>query len=279
MVEGWQLANAFFFAGNVWAVRSLPRLDGRNSSALPLNFLTPAPYAFAIWGVIYMMELLFVTWQLLQGCGVRGVRCSPTPRQQLLKRLSPFWCGANACQIAWCFAFRPSLDTPSLLWISAVCLSGIASFLGSAHRALSDAKREKGLSVEEMIFMYVPLTLHFGWTTAASLVNWNGYVSRCSLNLEWPSRVKVDALLISLALAGLLGARITLSRQSALYGLTVSWAVLAVASHSSTSLELREEFPGGEAALQWVAQVEYALGFSLIAIALFSGCQRLKRRT
>lgn len=30
----------------------------------------------------------------------------------------------KACQIAWCFAFRPSLDTPSLLWISAVCLSG-----------------------------------------------------------------------------------------------------------------------------------------------------------
>ena len=38
-----------------------------------------------------------------------------------------YWCPAEACQIAWCFAFRPSLDTPQLLWISAVCLTGMAS--------------------------------------------------------------------------------------------------------------------------------------------------------
>lgn len=32
------------------------------------------------------------------------------------------------------------------------------------------------LSLAELIFAYVPLTLHFGWTTAAMLVNWTGWL-------------------------------------------------------------------------------------------------------
>lgn len=276
VVRGWQLANACFFAGNVWAVRSIARLDGRNSSALPTNFLTPAPYAFAIWGVIYMMEYLFVCWQLLQGCSLRGQPLPPqrSERLRLLKRISPGWCGANACQIAWCFAFRPSLDTPQLLWISAVCLTGIAGFLSLAHGLLCE---ESGLSFEELILMYVPLMLHFGWTTAAALVNWNGYVSRCSLDLEWSGWVKVNALWLSVVLAGSLGTLLSLRRKSGLYALTVAWAVLAVASHTSMSEDLREEFPGGEEALQRVAQVEYFLGLGLILVALSVFRRHLKR--
>ena len=65
----------------------------------------------------WSQELLFVTWQLLQGCGVRGVRCSPTPRQQLLKRLSPFWCGANARDLSWMLddSWRSRMDCPRRL--------------------------------------------------------------------------------------------------------------------------------------------------------------------
>eukprot|EP00435_Cladocopium_sp_Y103_P047556 s1157_g14.t1 len=253
-------------------------------------------------------EYLFVCWQLLQGCSLRGQPLPPHRRERLrlLKRLSPGWCGANACQIAWCFAFRPSLDTPQLLWISAVCLTGIAGFLSLAHRVLCEAKKERFRRPWRAV--EVPLTLHFGWTTAAALVNWtlgsdawegsplpwlfqterrdpnfgfqqrNGYVSRCSLDLEWSGGVKVNALWLSLVLAGSLGTLLALRRKSGLYALTVAWAVVAVASHSSTSEELREEFPGGEEALKRVAQVEYFLGFSLIFVALFSVFQRQLKR-
>eukprot|EP00913_Durusdinium_trenchii_P004331 g4014.t1 len=249
--QGWQLANACFFAGNVWAVQNLPRLDSRSAAGtLPSNYLTPAPYAFAIWGVIYSMELVFVVWQLLQGFG----RCAPA-RRQLLKRLAPYWCGANACQIAWCFAFRPNLDTPGLLWISAVGLSGIAGFLSLVHRILSEAKMERGLSFTERLCAYAP---------------WRSRLR--GLDLDWPSWVKVAAVWLSLAAAGWLGTALTWRRRSALYGLTVSWAVVAVAYHTNgVSDAWSEEFPGGQAAILKLASAEHLLGYALIGVSLVTG--------
>ncbi|CAJ1368090.1 unnamed protein product [Effrenium voratum] len=262
---GWQLANAAFFAGNVLAVQNIPRLDSSNQMLLPLNFLTPAPYAFAIWGVIYSSELFFVLWQLMQCPG----RSSPS-RQNLLQRLSPDFCAANACQIAWCFAFRPRLDSPGLLWISALCLAGIAYKLSQAHATLT----KEELSWEELLLAYAPLTLHFGWTSAAALVNLNGYVSRCCLDLGLPVGIKVLSLLVSLLLAGKLGIGLTVRRRSSLYGLTVAWALVAVAIQTSTSDDFREEFPFGEDAVTILVNLEFLLGFAVIAVALIKGTKR-----
>lgn len=54
------------------------------------------------------------------------------PQATIMFRSGNFSACPEACQIAWCFAFRPSLDTPQLLWISAVCLTGMAG-MGTVH--------------------------------------------------------------------------------------------------------------------------------------------------
>lgn len=241
----WQIANVLSFLANVAAVRSIPRLDSENPMLQPVNYLTPAAYAFAIWAVIYLLEFGLMCWQLL-----------PRARSEVLRRVSPWWCGANACQVLWCFAFRPALDSPALGWVSAVALTSIAAYLGRAHTVLA-AKP----NTPQVIFFYIPITLHFGWTSAAALVNWNGYVARCTSAVA----PKLAAALLSAALATYLGTSITAERRSALYGATVTWALLAVAVETLRSERLALEI--GRHVAKGLGGLELALAAGLLALS------------
>jgi len=247
------VANALCFVANVVALRKITRLDSDNEMLQSLNYFTPAPYAFVIWAVIYSFEGLFTGWQLLQS----SRRASPS-RVEVLKRVSPYWCAANACQVLWCLTFRNSFDTPGLLWISAVALTGIAASLSGAHNYIIDE------NAEETLFLYVPITLHFGWTTAAALVNWNGYVARICASAS----LKLVALLVSLGLAVVLGIGVTRQRHCSVYGMTVAWALVAVAVQTSKSTQLREEVPGAKDTASALATLEFALGLLIVAFAV-----------
>lgn len=55
-------------------------------------------FGFQFLGLLSLaQEYLFVCWQLLQGCSLRGQPLPPqrSERLRLLKRISPGWCGAN----------------------------------------------------------------------------------------------------------------------------------------------------------------------------------------
>jgi len=252
-VEGWQVANLLCFVLNVVAVRNIARLDSDNEMLQSINYFTPAPYAFVIWAVIYSLECLFIFWQLLQSS-----RRAPPSRVAVLKRVSPYWCAANACQVLWCLTFRPSFDTPQLLWISAVALTAIAVSLSAAHNNIVDE------DAEERLFLYAPISLHFGWTSAAALVNWNGYVARSCDSAS----LKLAALFISLGLAAVLGVGITRERQCPLYGMTVAWAITAVAVQTSKSVQLADEVPGANDTLTAISLLEFALGLLIFACAV-----------
>mmetsp|Transcript_31708 Transcript_31708/g.73558 ORF Transcript_31708/g.73558 Transcript_31708/m.73558 type:complete len:270 (+) Transcript_31708:92-901(+) len=249
----WQVANAVAFVANVVAVRSTRRLDSASATDQPLNYLTPAGYAFAIWGVIYFLEYALVCFQLL-----------PRAKGGLLNKTSPWWCAANACQVLWCFTFRPSFNTPALLWLSAVGLSGIAACLGRAHAVIVErwGKSEGGL------FWYYPITLHFAWTTAAALVNWNGYLARCTSAVT----LKLAGALLSAALATTLGTSLAVNRRSALYAGTVAWALLAVGVQTLRSERLAGELGSAVSTVLGGTEALLALGLAAVMVGLgFAG--------
>ncbi|CAN0033600.1 unnamed protein product [Choristocarpus tenellus] len=101
------------------------------------TLVTPANWAFAIWGVIFFSEAVFTIWEALP--------------------------------IAWTFAFAQER-----LALSAALLLGIAACLAIAVVRLSEFKREE-LTIFSFQYWLVhfPIGLHGGWTLAASLVNIN----------------------------------------------------------------------------------------------------------
>jgi hypothetical protein len=80
-------------------------------------------------------------------------------------------------QTLWCYAFRPWVVDAKLQWLPALLLALTGVGLGGVHGILVQAAQDKEMSILSYIVTCLPIALHFGWITAASLVNVNGYIA------------------------------------------------------------------------------------------------------
>ena len=82
-------------------------------------------------------------------------------------------------QTLWCYAFRPwaANATTQLQWLPALLLALTGVSLGGVHGILVQAAQDKEMSIISYIVTCLPIALHFGWITAATLVNLNGYIA------------------------------------------------------------------------------------------------------
>jgi len=117
------------------------------------SLVTPAKWAFAIWGIIYTWEMVAVGFLWLgptDGAFWRGAR-NPA-----------LWIAANGFQGVWALLFATERLTLAALALAGVSVSLIW---------LSYGMRSAGAL--EYWLVAAPFWLHAGWTTAASIVNFN----------------------------------------------------------------------------------------------------------
>jgi hypothetical protein len=158
------------------------------------SYITPSGYAFAIWGLIYLGEGVFTSSFVLTPMKFFGspagsffsIKYGSLRLVQTIALFLPHWVNANITQAIWCFAFRSRFHTPAakksggpfvsalMLGLTAVSLSKVA-FIANAQAPL--------LSLFEQATL-LPLVIHFGWMTAATLVNINGALANYSVDHE-----------------------------------------------------------------------------------------------
>jgi hypothetical protein len=255
-----KIANLLAFATNVTAVSIPGRMDGEqdrklrqgdlNPELTPLlrdsdaennivtasrdrTLLAPAGWAFSIWGPIYLGELVFVGAQFVD----------PNMAAAVLPSVTVPFVAANLLQSLWCASFRPSYSNGWHKYVSVAMLGGTAVALSQIPFA--------GLSTS----MYLlPMTLHFGWTTAATLVNLNG-----SIAMGGSTSVSDSTLIstghASAALATGLGVGVTVLQGLPAYGLTIAWALVACAN----GMRIKEQDDSVSDALHAGSRVQRAL--------------------
>jgi len=185
------------------------------SPARGRTLVAPAGWAFAIWGPIYLGEGLFVAAQLL------GLPPSaPSELGTLLPDITAPFVAANLLQSLWCVAFRPHYTSAQgNSYISAALLAGTAFSLSKVHLIASAATGPAW-------WYLLPLSVHFGWTSAATLVNFSGSVAMDPANSE---RAVTAVGHFSAVAATALGIGLTVARTSPVYGCTIAWALAACA--------------------------------------------------
>ena len=226
-----QAANAAAYALNCAAVSVPGRIDGQEQDDMARGrkksdkddstyqaiyspgkgrtLLAPAGWAFAIWGPIYLGEAVFA--------GVQFLSTSEAVTALLPAVTAPF-VAANIFQSLWCASFRPSYMQQGSSWhkyVSVGMLGGTALCLSQVHAAAAASS-----------WFFLPLTMHFGWTTAATLVNLNGSLA-ASDAVSDPTVIAAGHA--STVLATALGVGVTLAQTSPAYGLTIAWALAACA--------------------------------------------------
>lgn len=171
--------------------------------------ITPANYAFAIWGLIYLGLIAYGIYQLL-----------PAQRHNsTIQRVDLLLIIACLAQIAWVYLF-----TLQMFWLSVIAMLAILLPLIGAYLQLGIGKR---VSREFKWLVHVPFSIYLGWISVATIVNvasalyvsgWDGWgISAVS----WT----VIMLLIGAAIASI----IAIQRADIAFTLVFIWAYVAIA--------------------------------------------------
>jgi hypothetical protein len=210
----------------------------------------PAPWAFAIWGIIYFSEGLLVTYT-----GASGVPIAA------LKSAAAYWAAGSLFQAVWTALFRPRFH--KLLWLPMIALALGSAALFGAHGILTDAILPS-MDVWEkarLIALRSPISLHATWLTAAALLNLNAWISVSQASLG----CQVAVGFASAYIAAIAGAVIAVRRGDPLVALVVAWALAALASQTREKCEVAA-LPGST--VEALALTEKTLSNLLLPLAI-----------
>lgn len=136
---------------------SLTGIIGETNTVLSKKYqtiITPAGWAFSIWGIIFMSEAAFTVAQMLpQWRGLPSVHA-----------MAPWWWAACGFQVLWSIVFAQ--DWITFAGILMFCI--LVSLFGLLW--VGDSKRG---SISEYWLARAPFSLQAGWIIAASVLNLN----------------------------------------------------------------------------------------------------------
>ncbi|WP_254459265.1 hypothetical protein [Xanthomonas sacchari] len=181
--------------------------NGAISDRYP-TLIVAAGYAFAIWGVIFLLDLAFGLWQ----CSARRRRGSALAQVR----------APAALGFALTAAWMPVFSQQHFLLALAVIWTALAATLLAALRLSRDPAAEPG----QTLWAWLPLSLHAGWLSLAAFLN----TAQVIVAYRWLSTERMlpwSLVLFALAAALLLGMNRAM-RGNLAYVAAALWALAAV---------------------------------------------------
>jgi len=171
------------------------------------SLVTPADYAFAIWGLIYAGLIVFSIYQALPAQ-------TNNPRFQKIRLFYLLNCAANC---AWIFLWHYEQIRAALAAIFVIL--GTLVFINVNLRNKNDAS--------ETWMARVPFGLYFGWITVATILNFT--VALVSSGVSVTDETSTILASILIAVGTILGIVIRLKLSTAAFAVAIAWAFTAIA--------------------------------------------------
>jgi benzodiazapine receptor len=118
------------------------------------TLITPAGFTFSIWGIIYMLLLVFSIYQVMPKNGDK----------LFLTQISVLFALSGILKILWLFFWNYQLVTYSLTLMLAL----LAALIGIYLRL--DVGRAD-VSLKEKLAVHLPFSIYLGWISIATIVN------------------------------------------------------------------------------------------------------------
>lgn len=189
-------------------------IGGRTTEQVSNQFptlVTPAPYTFAIWGLIYLGLLAFVAYQA-------APEQAANPFARRIGWLFALHCVANA---AWLVVWHQL----ALGWSLVAIVAMLLTLLGIWVR-LHGTRAPRTAADTWLIF--VPFSVYFAWITVATIVNAAVLLSAWGWDGGGiaPTTWATGLLAVAVGIAGVLSS----VRRDWAYGLVFVWASLGIAA-------------------------------------------------
>lgn len=193
------------------------------------TFLPPDSWGLMIWAPIYVGQCLMV--------GTQMAVTESSALAPIVREITGPYVFAQIFQGLWSLSFRPEYGEGIYKYIAAFNLSGMAVSMSFCHLAFTRETSRETYPRIDYLLNFMPLALHFGWTSITALVNWNA-----SLALE--EKVSSEHMAYvghgSVAVAVITGVGVTIKRTAPMYGLAIAWGLSAIASGLTKKIDEAE---------------------------------------
>jgi len=172
--------------------------------------ITPANYAFAIWGIIYIGLFSFAIYQAL-----------PSQQQTPLFRhtISYWMVAASLAQIIWVFLFQLRFFSWSFLAMLLILFPLIRIYSQLDRGKTRTARREQWL-------VHIPLTIYLAWITVATIVN--GAVALTDIGWQGWGLSPEGWTVIMMVVGSAIALVIAFSKQDIAFTGVLVWALIAI---------------------------------------------------
>lgn len=134
------------------------------------TLLTPATYAFSIWGFIYLLLLGFVLYQARDFF-------KPNEENKLPQKLAGWFIVSSIANGLWTVLFVHEMVLASLLTLIILTIS-LYVMIGKLKIALEDNEPKR------ILFIWWPVLFYTGWVTVALLVNAASYLDFLGISVS-----------------------------------------------------------------------------------------------
>lgn len=184
---------------------------GEVSDSYP-NLFAPAGITFSIWGVIYLLLLLYSIYQfgILQ-------RKEDLYKEELFKKIGILFSISSLLNTIWIFTWHYGV-----LWLSVPIMLGILILLIT----INNITKNSDLSLKDYLFIRLPFSIYMGWITVATIANITAFLVKVGFKGLGISEV---IWTIAIIIVGLIITSLTIIRNRDLaYGLAVIWAYIGI---------------------------------------------------
>lgn len=205
---------------------------GRTNSEISDKYhtlITPAGYAFSIWGLIFLGLLVFAVYQAL-----------PSQRTNTRFRAVGWWVVLNTfCNAIWSPLFNTERIGLALIVILVMLFSLVIieqRLLEQPHVPLIAANPdatlpESAASPVETWLARIPFSIYFGWLTVATILNVAVYLKATNFSLLGLSE---QTWAMAILIVGILVGVVVFNRfRSVAYILVFTWAYAAIAAEQT----------------------------------------------
>jgi len=173
ILQALQLGNiiAVIFTIIVNSLANIVPIGGKYTGELSdntPNLFVPAGITFAIWGVIYILIIMFAIY-LAKDLFKKDKETKP-----FLEKISIFFILASLANIIWIFLWHYEQILLSLLAMVLLFFSLLIIYL-RLHIGI-----EK-ITLKEKLFVHVPISVYLGWITVATIAN----VTAVLVTIDW----------------------------------------------------------------------------------------------
>ncbi|MGO4936494.1 TspO/MBR family protein [Fundicoccus sp. Sow4_H7] len=210
-MKSWINLIVFIVTLFINALGSLGYINGMSQKAVSDKYhtlITPAPFTFSIWGLIYLLVLFSLIMMIIKE--------KETSVKKLINIFTPIFLLSSILNILWIVTF-----SYEKIGISTVLIFMLLISLTTINKKLVENRREISFRLTSIAF-----GLYAGWLTIATVVN----VSAFLVSVEWnglgisPAIWAPVILFISIFIV--LGINIKLN--NAIYPLPIAWAYFGI---------------------------------------------------